>query len=183
MVWWPEEDKALLLLELKKETAKATDADAAHLNRVADKLEKVARGATANEIKAKILIPWLTTVIASPDSLSLQATACRTFGHQPPPFMKDEFDAATIHWDLIYAIGEMYNLTQEELTKSGDFTENDTIPIYHPYVPQESTPKGWQKGDEVRAHGTCPCASIRFQEHQGSGLLGQLRRADQKRIR
>jgi hypothetical protein len=121
-----------------------------HLDAVAKKLEKVAHGATADEILQKILIPWTVTVINSPESLSLQATTCRTFGHQPPGFMKEEFDAATIHWDLIYAIGEMYNLTQEELTKSGDFTEYDTIPIYHPYVPQESTPKGWQEGDEVR---------------------------------
>ena len=131
-------------------TEETVKSDKSHLDTVADNLAKVSRGATAEDIKAKILAPWLTTTIASPGSLSLQATACRTFGHQPPGFMAEEFEAATIHWDLLYAIGEMYNLTQDELTKSGDFSENDTIPIYHPYVPQESTPKGWQKGDEVR---------------------------------
>jgi 2'-5' RNA ligase len=142
--------KSTPITETSKAMLIAVKSQQSHLTAVANRLAKVSRGVTAEDIKAKILEPWLTTVIASPESLSLQATACRTFGHQPPGFMKEEFEAATIHWDLIYAIGELYNLTQRELTKSGDFSENDVIPIYRPYVPQESTPKGWQIGDEVR---------------------------------
>jgi len=101
--------------------------------------------ATAEDVQRDLLEPWLTSVFGTPASNQMQKVAARTFGF-PDPAGTEELK---INWQLLYPMGEMYNITQEYLKARG-FNEWETVPVYHPYVPSEARPKQWQKGDEVR---------------------------------
>jgi hypothetical protein len=101
--------------------------------------------ATAEDVQRDLLEPWLTTVFGTPASNQMQKVAARTFGFPDPPGMEE----LQINWQLLYPMGEMYNITQEYLVARG-FKEWETVPVYRPYVPTEARPKQWQKGDEVR---------------------------------
>jgi len=107
--------------------------------------ERAGGKATAEDVQRDLLEPWLTTVFGTPASNQMQKVAARTFGFPDPPGMEE----LKINWQLLYPMGEMYNITQEYLAARG-FKEWETVPVYRPYVPSEARPKQWKKGDEVR---------------------------------
>jgi hypothetical protein len=107
--------------------------------------ERAGGKATAEDVQRDLLEPWLVTVFGTPASNQMQKVAARTFGFPDPPGMEE----LKINWQLLYPMGEMYNITQEYLAARG-FKEWETVPVYRPYVPSEARPKQWQKGDEVR---------------------------------
>lgn len=100
---------------------------------------------TPELVEEAFIIPWQQSTMNTPQSQQLQMVAAKTFGFQIPPEIED----VDINWDLLYPMGEMYNLTQEHLTGKG-FSEGETIEVFHPYIPTAAVPKQWQKGDEVR---------------------------------
>lgn len=122
---------------------KATTSDLATL--AAAIADRAGGKATAEDVQRDLLEPWLTTVFGTPASNQMQKVAARTFGFPDPPGMEE----LKINWQLLYPMGEMYNITQEYLAERG-FKEWETIPVYRPYVPTEARPKQWKKGDEVR---------------------------------
>lgn len=99
----------------------------------------------AELLEQSFFIPWQQSTGNTPDSEILQAIAARTFGLS----MDDKLKEIKINWDLLYPMGEMYNITQEYFAEKG-FSEWETIPVYHPYVPTAAAPKQWSKGDQVR---------------------------------
>jgi hypothetical protein len=102
---------------------------------------------TAAMIQQEIIDPWLMATIGTPASDRLQLLVAKTFGHSYPvdlePLVK------TLHWDLLYAIGQIYNDT-EAFLKSKGFQRWQRLPVYHPYLTSHAVTKQWQVGDEVR---------------------------------
>ena len=122
---------------------KATAPDLAAL--AATIADRASGKATAEDIQRDLLVPWQQTVFGSPASDQMQKVAARTFGF-PDPSGTEELK---INWDLLYPLGELYNITQEYLTQRG-FISTQTIPVYRPHMPTEARPKQWQPGDTVR---------------------------------
>lgn len=100
---------------------------------------------TPEIVQADLIDPWLQSVFGTPASQRLQKIAARTFGYRDPAGT-EEMD---INWQLLYPMGELYNITQNALEKLG-YQREQTIEVYHPYIPKDATPKGWKKGQEVR---------------------------------
>ncbi|MFA4974455.1 MAG: hypothetical protein WC683_17755, partial [bacterium] len=102
---------------------------------------------TAEMIQREIIDPWRMATIGTPASDRLQLLVARTFGHSYPKSL--ELLMKVLHWDLLYAIGQIYNDTEAFLQGKG-FQRWQTIPVYHPYVTSHAVTKQWQVGDEVR---------------------------------
>jgi hypothetical protein len=100
---------------------------------------------TADMIQEQIIDAWNQATMGTPNADLLQKTAAKTFGHQYP----DQLEDLEINWDMLYPIGEIYNITHEYLEERG-FSEEETIPVYHPYIPSGAAPKKWKEGQEVR---------------------------------
>ena len=146
-----EENEHGLKWETVEERTVAVDvkAGAPDLQSIA---EEIAEGegvdVDADTIREQLLEPWYQSTIKTPAALRLQKTAARTFGHSPNVHLLDDFEKTEINWDLLYAMGELYNRTQRFLTEEKGFQETETIPVYHPYLPEAAVP--WEQGDEVR---------------------------------
>jgi len=115
-----------------------------------DLAQAIAERVGMDDVDADLLMktffePWNQSTGNSPASQHLQKVASKTFGFYVPK----ELEEMDINWDLLYPMGEMYNITQDHLLSKG-FSEGETIPVYHPYVPTAAAPKQWSKGDEVR---------------------------------
>jgi hypothetical protein len=103
------------------------------------------KGVTAERIQEAFIDAWNEATMGTPASDLLQKIASRTFGHRTPP----ELEETEMDWNLLYPMGEMYNITQEGLKKRG-YSKDQTVPVYRPYIPSEARPKQWRKGEEVR---------------------------------
>jgi hypothetical protein len=115
------------------------------VSKQAEAIAKRQKKADAAKIQRVLLDPWRVAVIGTPDSDALQKIAARTFGFPDPKGLEE----LKIDWDMLYPMGELYNETQDRLKAKG-YQEQQTLPVYHPYIPKDAVPKQWKKGQQVR---------------------------------
>jgi hypothetical protein len=136
------EDEATMLMGVAETKARKPSKQAVAIAEAADK-----KRVTPELVQSAFIDTWRKSTMGLPESDLLQKVAARTFGHNAPKSLGD----VEMNWDLLYPMGALYNITQEALKKRG-YTREETIPVYHPYVPKEGVPKTWAKGDEVRIY-------------------------------